>query len=142
MTASDRLAALYPLDEKQPEKLASRSGRAFAELSFEAVAAGTLDQGEFAITAKALHLQAEVARTAGREAVARNFERAAELVEIPPETIMQIYEWLRPGRLGSRAALMEKADFLRREFGAARIAAMLDEAAAVYERRGLFRPRY
>jgi propanediol dehydratase small subunit len=137
-----KLDVLYPLDEKQPEKLLSRSGRPFASLSFEAVADGTLDQGEFAITAKALHLQAEVARAAGRESVARNFERAAELVDIPQETVMEIYEWLRPGRLASEAALREKADFLRREYGAERIATMLEEAATIYERRGLFRPRY
>jgi len=137
-----KLDALYPLDEKQPEKLLSRSGHPFAALSFEAVADGTLDQSEFAITAKALHLQAEVARAAGRESVARNFERAAELVGIPQETVMEIYEWLRPGRVASAAALREKADFLRREYGAERIAAMLEEAATVYERRGLFRPRY
>ena len=41
-----------------------------------------------------------------------------------------------------RAELLETADLMRRVYGAERIAAFIEEAAEVYERRGLFAKRY
>ena len=94
------------------------------------------------ITPAALRQQAAIARAAGRPTLAQNFERAAEMVAIPQETVMQAYELLRPGRAKSKAELLEMAAGLRRDHGAERLAAFLEEAAAVYEKRGLFTYRY
>jgi propanediol dehydratase small subunit len=53
-----------------------------------------------------------------------------------------MYELLRPGRAPDKSRLMAAAQRLREEFGAERLAAFLEEAADVYDRRGLFRFRY
>ena len=55
---------------------------------------------------------------------------------------MEVYELLRPGRARKRADLEAAASRLRQEFGAERMAAFVEEAAEVYDRRGLFTFRY
>ena len=44
-------------------------------------------------------MQAGIARAAGRDRLALNLERAAELVAVPQDVILETYEMLRPGRL-------------------------------------------
>jgi propanediol dehydratase small subunit len=89
-----------------------------------------------------LRQQAEIARAAGRDTLAANFERGAELVDVPQDTIMRIYELLRPGRAQSPEELLAAARELREQHRAPGIAAFVEEAAAVYERRGLFKKRF
>ncbi|HSM19652.1 MAG TPA: diol dehydratase small subunit, partial [Hyphomicrobiales bacterium] len=64
------------------------------------------------------------------------------MVKVPQQVIMETYELLRPGRAADKGKLMAAAQRLREEFGAERLAAFLEEAADVYDRRGLFRFRY
>ena len=94
------------------------------------------------ITPDALIAQAEIARDAGRPTLAENFERAAELVNVPQDVIMQVYELLRPGRARARQQLLDAARMLREEHSALRMAAFVEEAAEVYEARGLFTFRF
>jgi propanediol dehydratase small subunit len=49
-----------------------------------------------------LRLQAGIARDAGRDRLALNFERAADLVAVPQDLILKTYEMLRPAGLPSR----------------------------------------
>ena len=46
---------------------------------------------------------------------------------------------LRPGRAAAKAEILDVAAMLREHYGAERIAAFMEEAAEVYEQRGLFR---
>ena len=94
------------------------------------------------ITPEALIRQAQIARSAGRTALAGNFDRAAEMTLLPQDVVMEIYELLRPGRAMSKSDLIGMADRLRLEFGAPLLAKFVEEAAAHYEARGLFRTRY
>ena len=94
------------------------------------------------ITDEALVRQAEVARSAGRATLGANFERASELCDVPQDEIMRIYELLRPGRARDKGPLLDAARMLRETYGAERMAAFVEEAAAIYERRGLFRFRF
>ena len=94
------------------------------------------------ITAAALRQQAEIARAAGRGTLAANFERGAELVDVPQATIMRMYELLRPGRAESQDELLAVAKELRDQYGAKGMAEFVEEAATVYERRGLFKKRF
>jgi propanediol dehydratase small subunit len=55
---------------------------------------------------------------------------------------MQVYELLRPGRAAEKSVLIEAAKLLRRDYGAAKLADFIEEAAEVYERRGLFTYRF
>jgi propanediol dehydratase small subunit len=143
LSASEPNAAdLYPLAEKAPERVRSRSGKVLAELSVDAIVQGGLGIEDLRIAPEGLAAQAEVARAAGRPTLARNLERAAELVAVPEELLMRVYELLRPGRAKSKDELLAAAAALRADYGAARNARLIEEAAEMYERRGLFRKRY
>ena len=133
---------LYPLSEKAPDRAVSASGMPLADLTLDAVASERISAGDIRISAEVLRLQAGIARDAGRDRLALNLERAAELVAVPQELILDTYEMLRPGRISEARLLVERAEMLRRDYGAHTIAALIDEAVAVYERRNLFRRRY
>jgi propanediol dehydratase small subunit len=140
---SERLGiADYPVAEKRPELVRGPRGKGLEAITLEAVLAGEVALEDLRITPAALRLQAEVARAAGRPTLAENLERAAELVAVPQDAIMRVYELLRPGRAPSADALRAAARELREQHGATGMAAFVEEAAAVYEARGLFRRRY
>jgi propanediol dehydratase small subunit len=132
----------YPLAEKRPEIVRGKRGKGLDEITLDAVLEDRVALEDLRITARALRQQAEIARAAGRETLAENFERAAELVDVPQDTIMHVYELLRPGRAESKSALLATAAELREQHSANIMAAFVEEAAAVYERRGLFKKRY
>ena len=132
----------YPLAEKRPDLVVSARQKDLADLTLDAVEAGAVTLEDFRITPHALRLQAEIAEAAGRPTLAKNFERAAELVEVPQETLLRIYELLRPGRARSKNELLDAARLLREQYGAAVMAGFVEQAAEVYERRGLFTYRF
>lgn len=132
----------YPVAEKHPEQVQGARGKALCEITLDAVLSGEVTIEDLRITPKALQVQAEIARDAGRPRLADNFLRAADLVGVPQDLVMQTYELLRPGRAGSGAELLALADRYRRDHGADRIAEFIEEAAAVYEARGLFTKRF
>ena len=132
----------YPIAEKRPELIRTRSGKALDVITLERVVAGEVTLEDLRITPGALRFQAEIARATGRATLAANFERAAELVDVPEDVIMRVYELLRPGRSTSKNALLDAARHLREAYGAERMAAFVEEAAEVYERRGLFKYRF
>ena len=133
---------LYPVAEKAPEQVKTPTGKPLSALTLEAVLSGEVGNEDIAITPEALILQANIARAAGRATLAENFERAADLVRVPQDIILDTYELLRPGRAGDAQQLLDRAALLRRDYGAARVAALIEEAAAVYTKRGLFVKRY
>ncbi|MBR0794886.1 glycerol dehydratase [Bradyrhizobium jicamae] len=133
---------LYPVSEHAPERAVSASGLPLAQLTLEEVVAGRIGARDISISSQVLRLQAQIARAAGRETLARNMERAAELVTVPQEIILETYEMMRPGRVTDPVVLTARAEMMRRKYGATNIAALIDEAVAVYTRRGLFRRRY
>jgi propanediol dehydratase small subunit len=121
----------YPLSEKQPGRLRTPSGQNFQDVTLEAVLKGKVVMSDLRVTAEALELQAQLAAAAGRPQLAENFRRAAELAEVPEESIMLIYNALRPGR-ASQTDLETLADSLQRDFKASRCARFLREAADAY----------
>lgn len=133
---------LYPVAERAPEQVHTPTGKPLSALTLEAVLSGEVGAGDVAITPEALLLQARIARAAGRTTLAENFERAADLVRVPQDLILDTYELLRPGRARDAQQLLDRAAQLRRDYGAERVAALIEEAAAVYTRRGLFVKRY
>jgi propanediol dehydratase small subunit len=64
------------------------------------------------------------------------------MVDVPQDFLLKAYELLRPGRAKSKAELLDAARTFREAYKAERVAAFLEEAADVYERRGLFQFRY
>ena len=142
MTRPPLGTADYPLAEKRPELVEGRRGRRLDDVTLAGVVDGDVTLEDLRITPQALAMQAEIARAAGRPRLAENFERAAELVDVPQEVVMRVYETLRPGRAKDKAPLLAAARELREVHGAERLARFVEEAAEVYERRGLFSYRF
>lgn len=129
----------FPLAETAPQRIRGARGKSLADLTLDAVTSGAVTIEDLRITAAALRAQAEIARAAGRAALAQNFERGAELVAVPQDLIMATYEMLRPGRAANRQALLDQAAMFRRNYGAEDIARFLETATDHYHRRGLVR---
>lgn len=132
----------YPLAETQPDAVIGRRGKRLSDITLDAVLDGSVNMDDLRITPEALRAQGEIARDAGRPTLAQNFARAAELVGVPEDQIMLIYELLRPGRATSKQQLLDAAEMLRDRHGAQLIARFIEEAAQTYEDRGLFTFRF
>jgi propanediol dehydratase small subunit len=111
------------------------SGREADDLTVERVVAGELGPGDIRISPETLRHQADVARAHHNPQLAENFERAAELAAFDESEVLALYEMLRPGR-ATAADLRARAEELAAR-DSPRCAALLREAAAVYERHGL-----
>jgi propanediol dehydratase small subunit len=115
----------------------ARSGRDAADLTLEALRAGSLGADDVRIHPQTLEHQARVAEEHANPQLAANLRRAAELTALPDDEVLAIYEALRPHR-SSYDELRELAAALESR-GAQRNATLLREAAEVYARRGMLR---
>jgi propanediol dehydratase small subunit len=113
------------------------SGRPAGEIRLEPALAGELEPADVRIHPDTLRAQADVAQRHGNPELAENLRRAAELALLPDAEVLAIYAALRPRR-SSRDELDAIAHRLAAA-GAPRSAALVREAADVYERRRLLR---
>ena len=127
-------AADYPLGVKMPEAIKTPTGKPYASLSYEKVISGELTSDDMRIAPETLEMQAQVAESVGREAFAGNLRRAAELIAVPDERLLQIYNALRPYR-STKQELLDIAAELD-GYQAKVAAGLVREAAEVYEKRG------
>ena len=134
----NNLNEIYPVGEKQPDRVQTRNGHWLTDLTLDNLLAGGVTASDFGITAEGLRLQAAIAEQAGRPNLAQNLRRGAELVKIPDTVLLEVYELLRPGRVQSADELRAAAKQLRDTYGAKETASLLEEAALVYEQRGIF----
>jgi propanediol dehydratase small subunit len=139
---SKKTIADYPLAETQAQNIKGPRGKALPDITLEAVMKGEVEMQDLRITPDALLAQGEIAEAANRATLAKNLNRAAELVNVPQDVIMATYELLRPGRAKSKDVLIAAAQNLRATYGADSIADFIEEAAEVYEQRGLFTHRF
>ena len=124
--------------DASPRSRADAVGPGLDELTLDAVRAGELGPEELRATPETLRRQSAVALAAGRTQLADNLARAAELADVPSETILEIYTALRPHR-STAAELAAWADRLESELAAPLTAAFVREAAAAYAERDLLR---
>jgi propanediol dehydratase small subunit len=117
------------------EPLVARSGRPADELTVAAVRAGLVELDDLRIHPDVLCRQAEVAETLGNPQLGENFRRAAEMTLLDDDEVLSLYEALRPHR-STPDELMRLATSLA-ERGLPRCACLFEEAAQVYQRRGL-----
>ena len=132
----------YPLAETRSADVKGQRGKSLDEISLDSVINGETTMEDLRITPKALADQAEISRAANRPTLALNFERAAELVNVPQDFIMSSYELLRPGRAISKQQILDVAQIFRSRHNAPTIANFFEEAAEIYERRGLYTHRF
>ena len=83
---------IYPISEKAPEKAISASGMALDRLTLKSVVSGRVGPDDIRISADVLEAPAGIARAAGRDRLALNLERAAELVDVPQDVILETDE--------------------------------------------------
>src|ERR1700693_3019177 len=94
----DMAPPLYPLGERQPERVRTPGGVPVDEISLARVLSGEIAPGDVGIRPEPRELQPQIAEQAHRPQLARNLRRAAELCHVPDERILEIYNSLRPGR--------------------------------------------
>ena len=111
------------------------SGRDAAELTSDRLAADELDADDVRIHPETLERQAQLAESHSNPQLAANLRRAAELALISEAEVLALYEALRPHR--STAEDLEALAVTLDGTPAPLCAALVREAAAVYERRGL-----
>ena len=104
----------------------------------EAVLNGEIKPEDVRIAPETLELQAQISDDDGRIAISRNLRRASELISVPDERILEIYNALRPYRSNAEE-LLEIAEELEEKYGAKINAAFVREAAEVYRFRNKLR---
>ncbi len=125
----------YPLGEKMPDKVFSATGKKLSDFSLEKLKSGELTAEDFRIAPETLEMQAQVAESVDRDSLARNMRRAAELIAVPDDQLLSVYNALRPYR-STKAELYGIADELETKYNCKVNAAFIREAADVYEKRG------
>ena len=125
----------YPLASKRPDLVQSASGLQLTDITLEKVVAGDIQFNDIKIRPETLEYQAQIAESAGRPHLAANMRRAAEMTRIPDERVLQIYNAMRPYRC-TKQELLDIAAELENQYQARICAALVREAATVYEQRG------
>ncbi|QLL69145.1 diol dehydratase small subunit [Lactobacillus sp. 3B(2020)] len=129
MTATD-----YPLYGKHRDLVKTPSGKNLDNISLQDIVNDQVKPEEFRITPSSLRLQGEIAASAGRPAIQKNFQRAAELTKVPDARLLEMYNSLRPFR-STKQELLDIAQELRDKYQAKVCAAWFEEAANYYESR-------
>ncbi|HCC1318254.1 diol dehydratase small subunit, partial [Salmonella enterica] len=73
----------YPLANKHPEWVKTATNKTLDDFTLENVLSNKVTAQDMRITPETLRLQASIAKDAGRDRLAMNFERAAELTAVP-----------------------------------------------------------
>jgi propanediol dehydratase small subunit len=126
----------YPLGEHQRATIRSKTGKSVDDITLENVLNGSISSEDIKISKDILNRQGAVAKENGNPQMAENLSRAAELVDIPDDLILKIYNMLRPNR-STKKELLALAEMLRNEYGAAECAKLVLDAADVYEKRAV-----
>ena len=88
----------YPLGEHEREQIASKTGKKLDEITLDAVMRNQIAPDDIKISKEMLYAQGQVAKENGNDPMEKNFERAAELVDVPDDVILKMYDKLRPNR--------------------------------------------
>jgi propanediol dehydratase small subunit len=126
----------YPLGENERNTITSKTGKRLDDITLDAVKAGAVTAEDIKISKEMLRKQGQVAKEADSPAMEKNFERAAELVDVPDDVILSMYNLLRPNR-ATKAQLLDMAAELEGKYRAKSCAKMVREAAEIYEKRGI-----
>ena len=126
----------YPLGEHEKEKITSRTGKKLTDITLDEVMKNHVAPDDIKISKEMLKAQGQVAKEAGNAPMEKNFERAAELVDVPDDVILKMYDKLRPNR-STKLELVMMAQELLEKYNAKNCARLVMEAAEVYEKRGI-----
>ena len=128
----------YPLGEHEKERITSKPGMKLTDITLDEVRKNHISADDIKMSREMLKAQGQVAKEAGNDPMEKNFERAAELVDVPDEVILKMYDKLRPNR-STKLELVMMAQELLEKYNAKNCAKLVMEAAEVYEKRGILR---
>ena len=128
----------YPLSERRQDQIKSPTGKSLNEITLEGVMNGSVTADDCKIRPETLEMQAQIAESVGRDAFARNLRRAAELIAVPDDRLLEIYNALRPYR-STKGEMIAIADELENQYNAKINGGFIREAAELYENRGRLR---
>jgi propanediol dehydratase small subunit len=120
------------------EQIKSKTGKPIDEISLQEVEKGAITSEDLKISSDTLRRQAAVAQENGRPQLKDNFLRASELINVPDDVLLSIYNALRPHR-STKQQLLDISSALRNVYKAQECAAFVEDAAAIYEKRGILR---
>lgn len=126
----------YPLGEYEKDSIKSKTGKKLTEITLDEVMKGHISSDDIKISKETLKAQGQVARECGNNPMEKNFERAAELVDVPDDVILKMYDKLRPNR-STKLELVMMAHELIEKYNAKNCARLVMEAVEVYEKRGV-----
>lgn len=126
----------YPLGEYEKDSIKSKTGRKLTEITLDEVMKGHISSDDIKISKETLKAQGQVARENGSVPMEKNFERAAELVDVPDDVILKMYDKLRPNR-STKLELVLMAQELIEKYNAKNCAKLVMEAVEIYEKRGV-----
>ena len=126
----------YPLGKSEADTITSKTGKKLSQITLDEVKKGNLNAEDIKISAEMLKRQGAVAAEADNPQMEANFERAAELVNVPDDVILNMYNKLRPNR-ATKTELVLMAKELLEKYQAPHCAKLVLEAAEVYEKRGI-----
>ncbi len=126
----------YPLGENERERITSKTGKKLSDITLDEVMKNHVAPDDIKISKEMLRAQGQVAKEAGNDPMEKNFERAAELVDVPDDVILKMYDKLRPNR-STKLELVMMAQELLEKYNARNCARLVMEAAEVYEKRGI-----
>lgn len=124
----------YPLSENKADVVKSATGKGLADFTLENVMNGSIGADDCRIAPETLEMQAQIAEGDGRGAFAQNLRRASELIAIPDDRILEIYDKLRPYR-STKNELLDIARELESKYNAVINAELVREAAKLYDKR-------
>lgn len=128
----------YPIYEKHPELIKTQTGKTVDAINIDNILSGKITPDDCKISPETLEYQAQIQESFGNPQVAANFRRAAEMTRIPDERILEIYNCMRPN-VSTKQELLRVADELETKYHATINAALVREAAEVYESRGMLK---
>ena len=126
----------YPLGEYEKDSIKSKTGKKLTEITLDEVMKGHISSDDIKISKETLKAQGQVAKENGNDPMEKNFERAAELVDVPDEVILKMYDKLRPNR-STKLELVMMAQELIEKYNAKNCAKLVMEAVEIYEKRGI-----
>ncbi len=126
----------YPLGEYEKDKISSKTGKRLEDITLSEVMKNHVSSEDIKISKDTLKAQGRIAKEAGNAPMEMNFARAAELVDVPDDIILQMYDKLRPNR-STKSELLSMAQELSEKYNAQNCAKLVLEAAEVYEKRGV-----
>ena len=126
----------YHLGKNEADTITSKTGKKLYQITLEEVKRGNVTAEDIKISHEMLKRQGQVAREADNPQMEANFERAAELSNVPDDVILNMYNKLRPNRSTKRELVLMAQELLEK-YHAPHCAKLVLEAAEIYEKRGI-----